>query len=199
MADLYRARATLTINGVASLITTYWSTSASAPDGPSATEALARVRAMFNSAAAKIPGGSTLTFDTAVQILDDATGTLVNAATATAPTAVTFSGIGDPLPAQTQGLLRFTTGNFVRGRNVKGRMFIPGPAEGDNSSTGGPATAYLTAWNTAAGLLGTTIVTPISQVVWSRPTGPGASDGVSSGVSGRSMASTWAVQRGRRS
>lgn len=199
MTDTYRARAVLTINGVASLITTYWSTSNPTPDAATATEALARVRAMFNSAAAQIPSGSTLTFDTAVQIIDSATGTLVNAATGTSPAAVTFTGAGDPLPAQTQGLARFTTSNFLRGRNVKGRMFIPGPGEGANGTNGQPNSAYTTAWNTAIGLLGTTIVTPISQVVWSRPTAPGASDGAISAVSGRVMSSSWAVQRGRRS
>lgn len=199
MADLYRARATLTINGVASLLTTYWSTSASAPDAASATEALARVRAMLNSAAAQIPSGSTLAFDTAVQILNDADGELTNVAVGSSPSSVTFTGSGDPLPAQTQGLARFNTSNFLRGRNVRGRMFLPGPLEGSSGTNGKPNAGYLTAWNTALGLLGTTIVTPISQVVWSRPTAPGASDGISSAVSSRTMSTEWAVQRGRRS
>lgn len=199
MGTIYRSRATLAVGGAQCLITTYWSTSNAVPDAPTATEAMARVRAMFNSAAALITSSAVLTFDPVVQIIDETTGTLVNAATGATPAAVAFTGSLTVLPPQTQGLARFSTPQFVRGRNLKGRMFLPGVIQSSSTSAGAPTAGYISSWNTALGLLGTTIVTPISQVVWSRPTGPGASDGMSGAVSGRSVASTFAVQRGRRS
>lgn len=198
MATMYRLRTTITSNGVPSLLTTYWTTSNPVPDNATATEAAARVRAMLNSAAARFLASTTVSYDVNVQILTVETGELVNVATATPPAAVTFTGVGNVMPGQTQGLARLGTSNFVRGRALKGRIFLPGVIQGDNTTTGVPGSTYISSWNTALGLLGTTIVTPISQIVWSRPTAPGAADGSAGPVTSRSTAATWAVQRSRR-
>lgn len=198
MTDLYRARATLTVSGVPCLITTYWQKDVAVTPDQAATEALARVRAMFASAASTILAGSSLTFDTSVQVITDSSGTLTGVGTGSSPAAVTFTGSGEPLPLQTQALARFGTAAYVRGRNLRGRMFIPGIVEAGSSSGIGPTAAYITSWNTALGLLGTTVVSNISQVVWSRPTAPGATDGQFGNVTSRSLSPNWAVQKGRR-
>jgi hypothetical protein len=194
---LYRSRASLTVNAVASLITTYWQSTSPVSDVQTATEAMARVRAMFNSAASRVFAGSTLTFDPAIQILDETTGELVNVAVGTPPAAVSFLDAGDALPGQVQGLAKYGTSSFIGGRNVKGRFYIPGPTEGDNGTAGVPSSAYLTAWNTALGLLGTTVVSAITQVVWHRPTIAAPSSGSTANVTSRVMATTWATQRRR--
>jgi len=199
MADTYRSRVTITAGGVASLLTFYWTTSNTTPDGPTATEAHARVRAMLNSAAARFPTATTVAYDPVVQIFDDTTGTLVNVATAATPAAVTFTGGTNLAPLQTQFLARLSTPLFVRGRALKGRIFLPGVLVADVAVGGGPTSAAVTAWNTALGLLGTTVVTPIPQMVWSRPNALKGYAGSLGGVASRTCASTFAVQRGRRS
>lgn len=199
MVDLYRARVTLTNGTVSALMTTYWTTSAPTPDNATATEALARVRAMLNSAAAQIASGTTTFFDTNVQIIDDATGTLINQATGASPAAVTYTAAGDVMPGQTQGLARLVSPVFVGGRQVKGRLFLPFTTESLNASSGTPTSAYATAWNTALGLLSTTIVTPISQAIWHRPKGKPPTGGQAVPIASRSTAFTWAVLKSRRS
>lgn len=63
-----------------------------------------------------------------VEQVDPATGQIVDVHTIT-PQTVSFSGTGEPLPPATQGLLRLRTNNFVNGRRIRGRIFIPGVTE----------------------------------------------------------------------
>ena len=67
---------------------------------------------------------------------------------ATSTPAITSSGSGEPLPWATMGLVRWRTGDFVEGREVRGRTFIPALTEGHNTS-GRPASALLTIMQTA--------------------------------------------------
>ena len=198
MTDILRTRVTLQVNGVSCLMQHYWDRLSVTPDTAVATEALARVRAMLNSAAARVNAFTVATFDTSVAILTAETGQLTGVVTGSAPAAVSFTGAGDQLPGMVQGLARFGTNSFINGRNIKGRSFIPGPSEGDNGASGFPSSAYLTAWNTALGLLGTTVVSNIAQVVWHRPHPSTHLGGASLPVTSRAMASSWATQKGRR-
>lgn len=198
MVDIYRTRVTLTTPQGSSLLTHYWTTSNPTPDTATATEALARVRACLNSAAALIASGSSVAFDTNVEILDAATGTLINAASGATPAAVVFSATGDIMPGLVQGLARFNTGTFFAGRAVRGRMFLPGLTEILSQSPGVPTASYISGWNAALGLLSTTIVTPISQVVWHRPKGSPPAGGQAFGIASRSVASTWSLLKSRR-
>lgn len=62
----------------------------------------------------------------------------------TAANAATASGTnaGDLMPTQNQGVVTWHTNSFVAGVEVRGRTFIPGPTETDNSG-GNPVAAYL--------------------------------------------------------
>lgn len=197
-ATLYRSRATLTVSGVQCLVTTYWDDISIVGGAALATEALARVRACFSSLASLIVAGSSISFDTSVVQLNQTTGQAIAAFTGSAPAAVTFTGSGDPLPFQTQALVRYGTGVFIRGRRLVGRTFVPGLLESVSTSGIGPSSALQNSLNTAFGLLGTTVVSNINQVVWSRPSSLVPGSGQAEPVTSRSASATWAVQTGRR-
>lgn len=65
------------------------------------------------------------------------------------------SATGDALPLTTQGLIRWRTGIFVGGREIRGRTFIPGPVESLNDANGRPGSGTLIEMNQCpAALLG---------------------------------------------
>lgn len=66
--------------------------------------------------------------------------------------STTGSEAGEPLPWATQGLIRWRTGFFAGGREVRGRTFIPGPTE-NRSTAGRPDSAYQTDLQNAASAL----------------------------------------------
>lgn len=196
MATFLRTRAVFSApaSGGDALLTYYWDSAGGTPTQVM-TEAVARVRAFWESFKAKVPNTATITYDGLGDEVEETTGEIVGQFTAT-PLAVTNGLAGtDILPYQTQGLLRLSTGTYIGGRRVQGRQFLPVPLEAD-SSGGVPVGAYVTAVQTAAALLGTTVVTPIAQRVWHRP-GPGG-PGLSVVVTGRSCSTQWAVLRSRR-
>jgi hypothetical protein len=197
MATFYRTRHSLTLPGVSTppLLTYYWDSTGGTPAAV-VTEALARVRAFWNSLAARVPVNAGLVHNLIADEIEETTGAIVAQQAGTAPAAVTFSGSANLLPLQTQGLVRFQTSIFIAGRRLQGRQNIPYRSVSDSDSGGAPVTAYFAAMNTALPLLGTTIVTPISQRIWSRPK-PGRA-GLSAPVTARSNVSTFAVLRSRR-
>lgn len=198
LADLFRVRATLSLSGVNALHTTYWSNPSLASNTAVATEALARVRAFWNSYAAHVASTATLTIDPVVVQLDQATGQPLAAYPGTPPAAVTFTGTGDLLPFSSQKLVKYSTGVYVRGRALVGRSFIPFGLESDSVTGTGPTAADVTALNTALGLLGTTVVTAITQGVWSRPLPGVVGSGQVEAVTARAASTKWAVQKNRR-
>ena len=86
----------------------------------------------------------------------------------------------------TQGLLRYRTGVFVNGREVRGRTYIPGPVETANGG-GVPLSGYLDQLNEAGAAL---IAAEPQFVIWSAP--------AEAIVTSASAWSQWAVLRTRR-
>lgn len=197
-AQTYRLRASLAFGGSTALFTTYWGDSGLVGPVPVATEAVKRVRAMWNSLATRLPAATVLTIDNVLVQIDQTTGQPTGAFVGTAAAAVTFSGATDPLPLSTQVLAQYTTGIFIRGRALKGRSFLPFFDENASSSGSGPNSGTITAVNTALGLLGTTVTSAIDQLVWNRPNPAIPGSGQSEVITGRSCSSFWAVQKGRR-
>lgn len=197
MATFLRSRAVLSLPGQGSpaLLTYYWDSTGAAP-AALATEAHARVRAFWNSLAAWLPTVAALAITPEVDEIEETNGQIVGQAVGTLPAAVSFTATTDSLPYQTQALLGLTTGTFISGRRLKGRQFIPGLTEAANTSGGAPFGTAVTALNTAASLLGTTVVTPVNQRVWHRPVG--GSGGLSAIVTSRSASTKWAVLKSRR-
>lgn len=83
-----------------------------------------------------------------VTIIDSATGTLVGTSTVPSQT-VAATGGGDALPPATQALIQLGTNTVVSGKRLRGRIFLPGMLEANNSVTGEPSAALTGSLNTA--------------------------------------------------
>jgi hypothetical protein len=93
---------------------------------------------------------------------------------------------GEQMPAATQGLVRWRTGQYVGGREIRGRTFIPAPTESHGSSV--PNTEYL---QDIAGAAAGLVAMP-EFVIWSKQ------NGLAPGVTAASVWNQWAVLRSRR-
>lgn len=58
---------------------------------------------------------------------------------------VAGGGLGSALPQATQGLIRWRTGVFVAGREIRGRSFIPGLTSAAQAATGNPGQSLIDA------------------------------------------------------
>jgi len=86
-----------------------------------------------------------------VETVASATGQ-VTGVTQTTPATGSGALAAEALPIATQGLVRWRTGIFAGGREIKGRTFIPGLTETANDN-GKPTSAVVTAVNAAAAAL----------------------------------------------
>jgi hypothetical protein len=162
-----------------------------------ATDILSRFRGCWNGVAAFFDDGLTIDFDPICIAVEATTGVLTGAFVGTDPASVTGTEAGDPLPAQTQGLVRLATSTVVGGRRLRGRIFVPGPAEARNDSSGLPNSTYTSGLTSGFAAMLTAGATASSPVIWHRPTaGAGGTHGLITGVS---AAPTWSVLRSRRS
>lgn len=125
-----------------------------------------------------------------VPVIDLATGQIIDVLSITPPDAVLGTDTGESLPYATQALVRFTTGQYVNGRQLRGRMFVPGATEA-NSSGGVPASGYVSTLASAAGNLAHVSLTAI-PVVYSKTHNTAAP------TTGSSVWSKWAILRSRR-
>lgn len=75
--------------------------------------------------------------DPVVFSIESTTGDIVGTSTVTGR-AATGAGGTDMLPLTTQGLVGFRTGNFIGGRELRGRWYVPGMIEGNNTPAGAP-------------------------------------------------------------
>lgn len=118
----------------------------------------------------------------------DLDGTLTGSFGVT-PVTSTGETSGDALPWTTQALVQLQTGVYVGGRQVRGRLFVPGLTEAA-SGDGVPSTATRNAINAAAATLAA--VDPPRWCVWSRKNTSAAA------VDTASTWAQWAVLRSRR-
>lgn len=101
--------------------------------GLTAADAAAAVGVFWSNCKAVISNGYTMTVDSEVASIDIATGEVTGVESVTGASH-TGTVSGDLLPGATQGLLRWRTGIFIGGKEVRGRTFIPGPTEAHNSA-----------------------------------------------------------------
>lgn len=132
-----------------------------------------------------------------VEEFNPATGALL-ALHPTEQAPLLATGLGDPLPWATQGLIRWRTGVFVDGREIRGRTFVPALTEG-HSTTGRPTSALTAILGIAAGVVDDNLG------VWQRPreasAGPPvveAREGQVAEVATFSVWTQWASLRSRR-
>lgn len=101
------------------------------------------VQAFWTAMATVIAGAINIDFDGTVQQIDAETGQLTGVIPTT-PWTVDCSAGGEVAPWFTQGLIQWRTAQFVNGRRLIGRTFVPGVTE-QNSSAGIPTAGYTTA------------------------------------------------------
>lgn len=125
---------------------------------------------------------------TDVETVDPATGNTTSI-TAVTVAAVTFTNADQPLPAATSLLLRWRTGTFIAGREIRGRTNIPRLGELD-STLGVPNSTLTTAWNAR---IVTLLASAVAELcIYSRAQGAWYS------VETGSVWAEWAVLRSRR-
>lgn len=125
-----------------------------------------------------------------VEVVDVASGQ-VTGVFITEPDQPDMTASGDTLPWATQGLIRWRTGVFEAGREIRGRTFLPGMMEANNV-LGVPASSWVTLANTAASTMLTESTGAGGLVVYSRTHGQDAL------VSVGSAWNQWASVRSRR-
>ena len=120
-------------------------------------------------------------------VVDPATGQTTEMFVGSA-IAVPCTDVGAPLPPASQGLIRWRTGVFTNGREIRGRTFVPLPTENSNEGAGVPGNSYLIDLQAAADAL----VGGSELHVYSRTGGTIAM------VSGAQVWTLWASMRSRR-
>lgn len=151
--------------------------------------AAAAVRAYWDGIKGFITSGGVIQVQSDVEQVDPATG-FITAVYSTTSVAVNSTG-NAPLPKATQGLVRWRTGDFVSGKEIRGRTFIPALAN-DAQLVGVPSTTFKTTLTTAGNTLLTSASAAGNLVVWSRK------NGQASQVSSFSVWDQFAVLRSRR-
>jgi len=145
----------------------------------------------WNQLQARLRSTMTATVAEEVALVDVATGQILELFPVTGG-SVAFSDTGEPLPPSNQALLRLRTGIYVAGRELRGRLNVPGCMEDDSSGgvpSGSLITAVEAAWTFAMTTSGGAAGGP---VVYSD------THHVSAPVSFVSMWNQWAVLRSRR-
>lgn len=122
---------------------------------PEADAAVGGVFQFWEDWAAVMASGGQVNVNNDVDVVDPATGQVT--AQLQVPTlAITPSGPAEILPPTCQALVRWSTGTWIAGRQLRGRTFIPAMME-TNSVAGRPNGASIPLWQAyAETLLSTT-------------------------------------------
>lgn len=134
------------------------------PVGVTAQQAVTATGAFWNTVDAQLANTLSWSTEADVATVDQVTGD-ITASTGTTPVSGSGGAVGTNAPTAMQALMRWTTGVYVGGRQMRGRTFIPGLLTSSISGNG-PSAALVTAMNTAAANL---INDPtVENLVWSR-------------------------------
>lgn len=184
MANLYRVQTVFT--GVAG--SPYYSTFHFSAGFGSASAAVAAAGGFWGVVDASLYNELTWDIPGEVEVINDETGNIIAVENAT-PQNGTGALSAQPLPPATQGLLRWRTGSFVGGREIRGKTFVPGLTI-SAAADGQPTPTIITALENAATAL---VGSPSAQlVVYSR------TNGTSAPVTASSAWGQFAVLRSRR-
>jgi hypothetical protein len=126
------------------------------------------VAAFWGSVDALMRNSVTWATEAGVPTIDDVTGDITSVETTTPGTGAGAVSTAELLPIQTQGLIHLLTGSFQFGRQVRGRIFVPGLTEAANNN-GIMDSTTATSIQTAAAALVTGSSSPGPLRVFSRP------------------------------
>lgn len=149
------------------------------------------VGAFWTAVSSAVSADASWATEAEVAVMDETTGNISQILTVT-PTTGAGVAAGNLLSPATQGLVRWRTGQFIGGREIRGRTFIPAATVGSNSD-GVPSAAYQTDLQGAADALN---AANVAFAIWHRPSP--ASAGVAHEVISQSVWNKWAVLRSRR-
>ena len=198
MTYIYRVRAVGSgWTGAPGLSTFYFR--GSSPTGYSSAEALEagkRVRAFFAALPAVITTANTWDVSESVDVIFDGDGSLVSGFGIATQSPVIGTGGVNQGPPVNMCVGQLLTSTVVRGRRVRGRTYVGPFTTGTTSATGTWATGVLSAVQNGLTALGTVITTPVTNVVWSRPTA--LASGVACDVTSYSTLADVCVLRSRR-
>ncbi len=165
-----------------------------APTQEGAQAAHDNARAFAVAFASATPSVVRLTVEAAVEVVDPTSGDLINVYTVTTGAQISGSGTGG-FSSATGACITWETGEVKNGRRVRGRTFIVPMSsvyyETDGTITAGGLTDLQEA---AANLAGG----GFNFGIWSRPSGPGATDGSFHTVSSGRVTDKTAILRNRR-
>jgi hypothetical protein len=169
--------------------------------GPDITQsvvdaAVAKTYTWMNQFTSSMPTAVNVAVDPSVEVIEYTDGKLAAFMTGT-PAAPQVGGDAGTFSSASGVVTSWYTGGIRNGRRIRGRSFmVPmGPTAYQNDGT--LATTKLTAWRTAANNL-IANVDAARLAVWSRPSGPGATDGIAYDVISAQVNDKVAVLRSRR-
>ena len=132
----------------------------------SAQAAADAVEDWLNALSPYIAAAQSFQVDPEAEEVDPVTGNVTGVASVT-----TITQTGDfsvaPVPQAAQALVRWRTGEYVAGREIRGRTFIPGIAGSQTSTTGELVPATLAGMQTAS----TAFLTASGHGIWSPKNG----------------------------
>lgn len=131
-------------------------------------QAHAAVAAFWNAAKTYVSNTTTMTVLGEIELVDNATGQ-VEAVESTDQVSIAGAGAGNLASPVLQCLIRWRTGVFVNGRELRGRTFVPGVQTNSLSAGGTVAATTVSGLNNAGGsLIG---AANADLVVWSKTHG----------------------------
>jgi hypothetical protein len=159
-------------------------------------------RTFLQSLSGTLAAGLVATIDNEVLEFDETNGNVTGAGN-TIQSPVSFTATGDQLPHSNQLLIRWSTNGIVHNRRVRGRTFLPGAVESQNSSGGAPLPILGTPVQSGLDAFLTTMWGRLR--IWSQPhvatvekPEPPTRPGSAWAVQGVTIAPFWAVLRSRR-
>lgn len=152
-------------------LNTFYFTSGSY-DAAGALDVATHVRAVWDSNLKNIfPTKMTHNVQSEVDQIDPANGDVVNTFSITAPAGVVGVAVNALAPTEAAALLRLTTGLFLSGRRLRGRVFLS-PISSDRVDGNGELTSAARAYTDAFfSVLSGALTSGDAWVVWHRPVG----------------------------
>lgn len=115
-------------------------------------DAVDSLSGVFDAWKANMVSQLTIFAEPEVETIDPATGDLLGLTAVTTWTKTGSVGSASALPNAVMGLIRWRTGVFIGGKEVRGRTFLPGFASGFVTADGNVPSAQLTSMTTGANL-----------------------------------------------
>lgn len=150
MSNIWRVRTAITGgSGAAQLSTQFFDQAA----GGTAQHAADAVHAFWTAIHATLISGYIFQVEHIVEDIDVATGQPTGVTPVTA-TSISATDVGTAAPWATQGLIEWHSGVFLGGREIRGRLFVPGVPQGAVVG-GAPSSTFQSDLQSAATALAT--------------------------------------------